>query len=178
MMVPALPLLLVSVAGAMPLPFPLPVNYSLGVCGMDPGLLPNCSASMAFPHTVTVRCSSRQGCSKTCEPSSLCQRVFSRYAARLGSSSVDTSDRRVAHTGLPPSPNPAQPSPAVRPARPIETAAGSRYWWALPNINCNLHDVPSKCHGMTIAQCQAVCANEKDCGGFLYYSKTGAMALK
>ena len=177
-------LCLVSVASAMPLPFPLPVNYSLGVCGMDPGLLPNCSASMSFAHTATVRCSPRPGCSTACEASPLFQRVFSRYAARLGSSSVGTSDHHVSRTVPPPSPNLTQPNPAVRPSDParpvatIETSAGSRHWWALPNINCNLHDVPSKCHGMTIAQCQTTCANEKDCGGFLYYSKTGEMALK
>lgn len=43
--------ILVLVLGAqpsIPMPFPLPVNFSFGVCGMSPVGMPSCSASMAF----------------------------------------------------------------------------------------------------------------------------------
>lgn len=46
---------------AMPMPFPLPVNYSMGVCGNDPGLRPNCSTSMVFAINPTVHCSAKLG---------------------------------------------------------------------------------------------------------------------
>ena len=43
--------ILVLVLGAqpsIPMPFPLPVNFSFGVCGTSPVGMPSCSASMAF----------------------------------------------------------------------------------------------------------------------------------
>eukprot|EP00041_Stephanoeca_diplocostata_P026638 m.721384 g.721384 ORF g.721384 m.721384 type:complete len:129 (+) comp23013_c0_seq12:1774-2160(+) len=52
------------------------------------------------------------------------------------------------------------------------------YWWRLNNTNCNLHDMSLTCEGKTIDQCKTVCQNDPACGGFLYYTKTGKMALK
>lgn len=83
---------------AMPMPFPLPVNYSMGVCGNDPDLRPNCSTFMVFAINPTVHCSAKLGCSKRCTSSPLFQQAFSRYTSRLGSSG-SSSDTRRSDTG-------------------------------------------------------------------------------
>jgi hypothetical protein len=84
---------------AMPMPFPLPVNYSMGVCGNGLQLRPNCSTFMDFATNPTVHCSAKLGCSKRCTSSPLFQQAFSRYTGRLGSSG--SSDTSRSDTGPP-----------------------------------------------------------------------------
>ena len=162
-------LLLARAAQGSPLPFPLPANFSFGICGdLPPGVsVAGCSAPVALAAKISVRCSTGAGCDTGCAKSALAQGVFARYEARLSGG------------GAPPAP-PVALASAVAPPRPATTAVGGRFWWRLNNTNCNLHDLAGA--GCSTAggpaACKATCEAHPDCGGFLLYTHTGGMALK
>lgn len=152
----------VIVFTTLPLPFPLPVNFSFGVCGFDPSLLPGCATAMSLAPVVQVRCARADGCSSCDSP--LFQGTFSRYAARLGGSTARHD---------PP------PSKPVKAENIVEDGRQRTHWWRLNNTNCNLHDMTNlSCDGLSVAACQSKCEADPSCGGFLLYTKTNRMALK
>jgi hypothetical protein len=149
-------------SSAVPMPFPLPANFSFGWCGLDPTVLPGtCTTSVRLASKVSVSCSTKPGCAPNCEKSVLFQGAFARYEARLGGGGE------------------AFPAAAIeQPERAVGKSKVNN-WWRLNNTNCNLHDVRNvSCATLTISQCQAKCEASPDCGAFLFYSKTGRMAIK
>ena len=149
---------LVSAATGVPLPFPLPVNFSFGICDVDPAAtlaIPGCSTEVQLASTISVRCAATAGCSTKCESSELYQSVLTRFAGRLGGMS-----------GIVSSTVPASKSEDLP-----QSDEGN--WWSLYDWNCNLHDLagPGCPAGSSIEDCQKICENTTDCGGFLYYSK-------
>jgi hypothetical protein len=160
---------------AVPMPFPLPANYSFGLCGrLPPGIsgMPGCTAPVPLAPKVVVRCSEMQGCAPGCKSSTLAQRVFSRYEARLGGGGASPSQATLplAHTDTESSP----------PAAGTTSTTKGPWWWVLNNTNCNLHDLHDIDCSVAggVRACKEACAAHVDCGGFLYYSKTGHMAAK
>ena len=146
-------------ADSTPLPFPLPANFSVGLCGSGHDDIPGCATSVRLANQISIRCSTEQGCDPSCQQSALSQGAFSRYEARLGGG-VSTQ-----------APNAKEwPVPQAR--------KGQQYWWRLNNTNCDQHDLPGSCEGLSIMQCQSKCETTPDCGAFLFYSKTRKYALK
>ena len=66
-----------TVASAVPMPFPLPGNFSFGFCGIYSNLIPNCATRMELVPKIPVQCSSSPGCTRACESSLLFQQVRS-----------------------------------------------------------------------------------------------------
>jgi hypothetical protein len=149
-----------------PMPFPLPTNFSFGVCGVDPTLMPGCSVAVRLAAKINVRCSTAAGCTPSCATSPLFQDVLARYADRFGDTHASAS--AAAH------PPPPLPPP------PPQQDGGGEFWWRLNNTNCDQHDTcKSSCaSSLAIDECQKVCEADPSCGGFLYYSKTHSFALK
>lgn len=176
-------LVTVSVVGAdIPLPFPLPAKFSFGLCGSDPTIMPGCLVDMTLAAQVTVSCSTAAGCDPGCHTSALAQGALSRYAAALSGETAQARPAGRVKDGGPSSE--AHPVVARREARidggASSPSSGPAYWWRLNNTNCNLHDMPNlacQANG-TLDACKKTCAANADCGGFLYYSKTGEFALK
>jgi hypothetical protein len=154
-----------DVGSAMPMPFPLPANFTFGVCGIDPSVLPNnnCTTAVRLASKVSVRCSSQAGCNPNCQSSALFQGVFARYEARLGSGTAAS----LAST--------AREKPQAGP-KPVGSGTQS-YWWRLNNTDCPGQYLSASCSGLNISQCEAKCVSIPNCGGFLY-SKTGQMNLR
>jgi hexosaminidase len=163
--------LLLTLTHALPMPYPLPANFTFGACGFDPNVeLPGCSSVLPLAPSVHVACSSLPGCipPTSCSASALFSEAFSRYGSRLSFGPY-----------TPPAHPPAPTSTLLQRAVAQASRSGT-YWWRLNNTNCNLHDMHDlACPSThTIPQCQEVCDARADCGGFLYYSKTHSFALK
>jgi hypothetical protein len=159
---------------SLPLPYPLPVNFSFGVCGVDPSLVPNCSARISLATNLSVRCSAAPGCTRGCETSQLFQQVLTRYTARLASGATATTTTAT-------NTNSNLGGALATPAHGVVGAGATRpYWWQLNNINCNLHDtgVTARCPPNNVTRCKEICEADPTCGAFLFYSKTGNIATK
>ena len=147
---------------AHPMPYPLPSNFSFGVCpSAQQSPPPGCTTAVSLAASVKIICSDGPGCAKSCESSQLVSQAFVRYEARLSgtASRARNSANNVAGPSKSSLSSPSSPS--------------SPSWWRLYDYNCDQHDIPLQCVGAnaTIEACKAVCADGPDCGGFLYYSK-------
>lgn len=76
--------LAVRTAWSVPMPFPLPANFSFGQCSVDPSVMPGCATTRPLASTVSVMCSTKSGCSPACATSPLFQATLARFGARLG----------------------------------------------------------------------------------------------
>lgn len=169
----AIVLTLVSVADAsvMPMPYPLPANFTFGQCGADSSGMTGCVTARALAPTVSIVCSKKPTCTAACAGSTLFQGTFSRYASRLGGTNAGQSAAAQTQKGTLGTVHRGHID-----TKPHESATS--YWWILNKTNCNLHDMSMTCTNLTIDQCKIKCEQNAECGGFLYYSKTGVMALK
>lgn len=139
--------------------------------------MPGCTSSVGLAAKVAVQCSSKPGCDSGCAQSKFVQRVFARYEARLSGGGAPPPapppGAKIVHQG---DQELAQPEQATR----VLQDHGQRYWWRLNNSNCNLHDMTDVHCAVADGPegCKHTCEAHPDCGGFLFYTKTGSMAAK